>query len=76
MAEALNRDLPLLHDLNEGGLSLRRSPVQLVDKHYVGEYGSLLNAELSGFNVVNGCSKDVGWQGCWGSSVSWRSRRQ
>ena len=50
---AVDRDLPLLHALQQGGLGLRRGPVDLVADHQVGEHRARLELEVALFLVVD-----------------------
>jgi len=56
---AVDRDLALLHGLQECSLGLGRRPVDLVGKQQVGEHRSLTEGELGAVRVVDQRSGDV-----------------
>ena len=57
--DAVDRDLALLHDLQQRGLRLRARPVDLVRQDDVGEDGAGVELEGSGLLVVDGDAGDV-----------------
>ena len=60
MAEARNRDLALLHHLQQGALHLGGRAVDLVGQQQVGEYRAQRGGEVTGFLVVNPRADQVG----------------
>ena len=56
---AVDRDLPLLHDLEQRGLGLRAGAVDLVGEHDVGEDGAGMEFEETAALVVDGDAGDV-----------------
>ena len=59
---AVDRDLALLHRLEQGRLGLRRGPVDLVGEHDVGEQRARLEPELLGGPLVDADADEVGRQ--------------
>ena len=43
----VDRDIPLLHRLQEGGLNLRRGPVDFVGQQQISEHRSFVDDELA-----------------------------
>ena len=54
-----DRDAPLLHGFEEGGLDLGGSAVDFVGEEQVGEDGALVDAELAGAVLEDFCTDDV-----------------
>jgi hypothetical protein len=60
VGDALDRDLLLLHRLEQGGLGLRRRPVDLVGEQHVGEHRAGAEGEVALALVVEERAGDVG----------------
>ena len=60
MARAVDRDLPLLHRLEQRRLRARRHPVDLVDEQQVGEDRALVQRERARRHVEDVGADDVG----------------
>ena len=64
--DAVGRDLPLGHGLEEGGLGLRRCAVDFVGQQYVAEHRTRSELEGVGSSVPDTHSGDVGREEVWG----------
>ena len=62
VGHVVDRDLPLLHRLEQGRLGLRRGPVDLVAEHHVGEDPARPEGERPGVPVVDARARHVGGQ--------------
>ncbi len=62
MGLAADRDLPLLHRLEQGALDLGRRAVDLVGQDQVGENGPAVGAEFAGLRLEDHRADDVARQ--------------
>ncbi len=59
---AIDRDLELLHRLEQRGLGLGRCPVDLVGEHELGEHRAATERRVTGVHVDHGRPRDVARQ--------------